>query len=206
MRFLRNHLKRVCGTFTYTNSASHTVKGRYSHNEGVALVCNKFFLNGKLSVLGCISLFFLRQSEGTDCSMGAYKCTLVTTDTGFVIPLGNHNGNAAFLVSGSTLLKCTVSMVNKCGNRESVTVHKTNGFHNIVNHLDKFGVSLFCAGSLFVNCISPIGWNVNLNISGSTGINSLLVHLNDFDTLLHKLLGFLLHIADSLFGRKNLRK
>ena len=138
--------------------------------------------------------------------MGADKCALVTLSAGVGIPLGNHNRNAALLVSRSALLECTVGVVHKYRNGERIAVHKTYRLHNIVNHLDKLSGTLFLYRSGVVLCISPVGGNVNLNIGSSACVDCLLVHLDDFFTLLHKLLGLFLHIADSLCLGENLGK
>ena len=136
--------------------------------------------------------------------MRTNKSALVTFSAGIGVPFGNHNRNAALFISGSALLKCTVCVVHKRGNGKSVAVHKTYRLHYIVNHLDKLSRSLFLNGSGIVYGVSPVSRNINLNICGSAGVDSLFVHLNYFFALLHKLLGLFLHIADSLSFGKNL--
>ena len=82
----------------------------------------------------------------------------------------------------------------------------TYGLHDALNLLNElcrtFGLNL----SLSVNCVCPVSRNVDLNECCCTCVNSLLVHLNDFFTLLHELLCLFLHVADSLVNRKNLCK
>ena len=76
--------------------------------------------------------------------------------------------------------------------------------HDVVNHLDKLRRAVLsdCLG--LVLSVSPVCGDVDLNICGSAGVDSLLVHFDDLFTLLHELLRFFLHVADSLVNRKNL--
>ena len=136
--------------------------------------------------------------------MRANKRALIALSAGIGIPFGNHNRNAAFLISGSALLERTVCVIHKCGNRQCVAVHKAYGLHYIVNHFDKLSRTLFLNGSSVIHSVCPVSRNVYLNVSGSACVDSLFVHFNYLFALLHKLLGFFFHIADSLSFGKNL--
>ncbi len=78
--------------------------------------------------------------------------------------------------------------------------------HNAVNLLNELCRALCLLLNRSISCVSPVSRNVDLNECCCTCVNSLFVHLNDFFTLLHKLLCLFLHVADSLVNRKNLCK
>ena len=127
----------------------------------------------------------------------------VTLDTFGLIPLWNHNSNAAFFVSGSALFKGTVSMSNKCGYRQAVAVHFCNRFHNILYHGNQFcrTFQMFCFFVVLSGC--PISRDVHFYIVVKAGIDCVMVHLNDGFTLLGEAAGScILHVGDSIFFRQ----
>ena len=131
---------------------------------------------------------------------------LVTLSTSRTVPLGNHNGNAAFFVSRSALLEGAVNVLGECGYGETVAVHIAYGLHDAVNHLDELRRTVLCNSFGGILCVSPRSRNINLNVSGSTCVDSRLVHLNYLNALLHKLLSFFFHVADCFLSGKNLSK
>ena len=97
-------------------------------------------------------------------------------------------------------------MICKCGNGKRIAVHLADGLHDGVNHLNELLGALALFGSGVVNCCCPLCGKVDLNVCSCAGVDSVLVHLNDFDALLHELLCLFLHVADCFLGRKNLCK
>ena len=131
---------------------------------------------------------------------------LVTLSTSRTVPLGNHNGNAALFVSRSALLEGAVNVLGECGYGETVAVHIAYGLHDAVNHLDELRRTVLGNSFGGILCVSPRSRNINLNVSGSTCVDSRLVHLNYLNALLHKLLSFFFHVADCFLSGKNLSK
>ena len=95
-------------------------------------------------------------------------------------------------------------MVNECGYGQRIAVHEADRLHDAVNHLNELCGAVLGDGYGGVNCVCPVGGNVDLDICGSAGVDSLLVHLDYLFALLHELLGLLLHVADSLSLGQNL--
>ena len=138
--------------------------------------------------------------------MRADEGALIALCAGLCVPLGNHDRDAALLIGGCALLECAVRVIDEYGNRERIAVHKTDGLHDGVNHLDELLGAVFNGSLGSVNSVGPVSGNVDLDICGSARVDSLLVHLDYLFALLHELLGLLLHVADSLFLGKNLGK
>ena len=79
--------------------------------------------------------------------------------------------------------------------------------HDVVNHLDKLRRTVFsdCLG--LVLSVSPLSGNIDLYKCSEAGVDCLVVHVNDFLTLLEE--GFcrrVLHILDGLVLGKNVRQ
>ncbi len=80
-----------------------------------------------LGACGSIGSFVSGQRERTDGSVRADICALVALDALRSVPLGNHNGNAALLVSGSAQLELAVDVTDEGGNGQAVAVHIADG-------------------------------------------------------------------------------
>ena len=96
----------------------------------------------------------------------------------------NGNGNAALLVCGSTQGELTVGQVLEGGNRQAVAVHSADGVQDVLHDLHGLGTAFQSGLSLVVLSGSPGSGNVNLDESGSAGINGVPVLLNNIAALL----------------------
>ncbi len=205
LRLTGYHFQRGGRADADTYAATHTIHRRNRHGVFINILALTLFVHDG-GYFGCGSCFFSSQRIRTDGCVRADIGTLVALYASIPVPLGNHNRNAAFFISRRALLEGTVCMVNECGNRQAVTVHFADGLHDVVNHLDQLCGTVLGHSSCIVGCICPICGNINLHIRGCACVDCFFVHLDDFNTLLHELLGFFFHIADSFRLGKNLRQ
>ena len=201
-----DHLERIGRADAYADAAAHAVEGRNSEGvfvDALALAC--LLVDDSCALRSVGSLFFGQKVRADSC-VRADEGALVALCAGLCVPLGNHDRDAALLIGGCALLECAVCVINKDGNRERIAVHKADRSHDGVDHLDELLGAVLADSLGSVNSVSPVRGNVDLDVCGSAGVDSLLVHLDYLFALLHELLGLLLHVADSLFLGKNLGK
>ena len=91
-------------------------------------------------------------------------------------------------------------MIHECRYWEAVSVHLVDRIQDRSNHLDQF-LSSFLLNCLdFVNSISPLSRNIDLDECCSTEVDSLVVHVYNILTLLEvRLSSLFLHVLDCFF-------
>ena len=205
LRFAGNHFQRVCRADADADAAAHTIHRGNSHCKFVNAFAFALLVN-KRCASRCIGRFFFVQSIRTNRCVRADIRALVALCAGRAVPLGNHDRNAAFFVSGSALFEGAVCVIDKCGNRQRVAVHFADRLHDGIDHLDELRGAVFGCRRFSVNCVCPIRRNINLHIRGGACVDCLFVHFNDFFALLHELLGFFFHVANRFVNRQNFCK
>ena len=200
-----DHLKGLGGADADADTAAHAVHG----GDGHGVLVNALALAGTevdyLSIGGSGCCLFLGQSEGTDGSMRADESTLVALCAGLCRPLGNECGHATLFICGSAELKGAVGVVDECGNGQGVAVHLVNGIEDGLDHLHGLFTALKLLGLGVVNCVGPLGGNIDLHESGRTCVNCGMVHVNDILTLLEVGgSGLFLHVTDRIVLRNDL--
>ena len=195
LRFARDHLQGVGRAHADADAAAHAVHGGDGHRVFVNVLALAFFVckrgNG-----GRRSRFLGVKRIGADRRVRADICALVALYAGVGVPLGNHDRNAALLVSGSALFERAVRMIHEGGNGKAVAVHLADGLHDGIDHLDELRGTLVRRGLCIIRRIRPLGGHVDLHIGGSACIDRLFVHFDDLFALLHELLCLFLHVAD----------
>src|SRR5699024_770700 len=151
----------------------------------------------RLQALGSSGQFIGGQAEGTDGSMRADKGAVVALNALAGIPLGDHNGGAALLVSGGAQFPLAVRVMRKGRDRQAVAVHTGDGLHDVADHLDNFGTAGQLLGGSIGSGVGPGSGDLDLVDSVHAGVDGLVVHLDNSVALLAvALLGGLLHVID----------
>ena len=193
---LRDHGDGLGGADGDALAAAHAVQRRHSHHK-LVLVCRLVVTALGLSRSSCQLVG--GQLEGTDGSMRAHECALVTANALCSIPLGDVDSGAALLVCRSALLPLAVCICHEGRDRQAVAVHTGNGLHDLTDLLDQLrtaGESLGCGISFGVG---PGCGHVHLVDGVNACVNGLPVHLNDVLALLAvALLSCLLHEVDGI--------
>src|SRR5699024_5442839 len=120
LALLRDHGDGLGGADGDALAAAHAVQRRNSHDE---LVLVGGLVVAVLGLLGSGSQHFRGQQEGTDGRVRANEGALVAAHALGGIPLGDGDGGAALLISGSALLPLAVGVVGEGGDRQAVAVH-----------------------------------------------------------------------------------
>ena len=187
----------------YADAAAHAVHRGNSHGEFVVFQALADHLRG-LQASRCSSNLFFGQRERTDGRVRADIRAAVALDALGLVPLRNHNGYAAFLISGSALLEGTVSMRNECGYRQAVAVHLADRLHDVLDHGDQLGRTFNVLFSLVVLSGCPVSRNVDLDIVVEAGVDGVVVHLHDSLALLGEAAGrCILHVTDRVLFWQN---
>ena len=132
---------------------------------------------------------------------------LVALDALGAVPLGHGDGHTALLIRGGAELERAVGMVDERGDRQAVAVHLVDRGKNVAHHLDGGRTAGQLLGGRFVNGVGPVGRNVDLHIRSRAEVDGLVVHLDHVLALLHVGgLGLLLHVADGVLLRHDLRQ
>ena len=113
--------------------------------------------------------------------MGANEGALVALHALGGIPLGNGDGDAPLLVSGSAQLKGTVSMVNEGGDRQAVAIHLVHRIQNVGDHLHGLLPTGLGSVGLVILGLGPGSGNLNLHVGGGAGIDGGIVHIHQAD-------------------------
>ncbi|GFI56242.1 hypothetical protein IMSAG013_01298 [Clostridiales bacterium] len=192
-------LFRLSRTGLHTKRTTHTIQRADCNGELQVFAALADHLCSVSCLCGSLSSFLSVQCEGTDGSMRTYKATLVTLNTVFFMPNGNHNGNAAFLVSGRALGEGTVCSFCERRYRQGITVHFAYRSYYLVNEFHKFRtVALSRSFSRSFTCVLPGCGNINLYKCAGTHIDCLMVLVNNVLTELGIGLGcHILHVSYS---------
>ena len=195
-------LALLAGTYGDTAAAACAVEGGNGHSELEA------GQTGHISCLGACgssSNLSLCHSDRTDNCVRADHGTEVTLDTICEVPFGNVNSDAALLISSGALGQSAVHGVHEGGDRQLVALLCVDRNEDIVDELDQLGSVTGGNMSLRVVCaVLPCLGNLNLNDSANTGIDSIVVHLDNGFALLAVGLGSrILHELDSILDRDN---
>src|SRR5699024_12082046 len=93
------------------------------------------------SLHDALPIFFRGQLEGTDGRVRADEGALVAAHALGGIPLGDGDGGAALLISGSALLPLAVGVVGEGGDKQYVAVHAGDGLYQVVDLLSQLGTA-----------------------------------------------------------------
>ena len=172
----------LCGADIHAGAASGTVESGYCDGKLVLRHAEHLL---HLHSLGCCSSLLLGHCNRTDTCMRAYIGADVTSDTLVGIPYGNIRSNAALLVCSGTGRGVTglISLHNRYRNR--VTLLSVYLCLYVLYEIDHFRSALAdLLGQVVIRAVLPALGNVNLDVSGCAGIDSVMVHLNHIVALL----------------------
>jgi len=190
-------------TYVYTRTTSCTVECGNNDCELVTWHLVEILHLHSFRSLSCLSLC---HSDWTDCCMRTYIRTLVTLDTLGSIPYRNVCCNTTLLVCCCTGWSpaCLVFLNNRY--RNCVTLLSVDFLLNILNEVNNFlVVSLNFYRVIIICAVLPALWNIYLNVCCSTGIDCVVVHLNDIVTLLSiRSCSCVLHKLDNFLFRNQL--
>ena len=151
---------------------------------------------------GCVEtgLFVGVEHEGTDTAVRTNVGALVTLDTVLQIPSGNERGDAALLISGRTLLPCSVFESLEGAHGEVITHLSVDNVHEFLHISGRTVVD-----GLLVFERSPCGIDGE-GVVLATAIDRGVVFLHDVLTLLAvALLDEVFHLFNGLFDGDHAR-
>ena len=122
--------------------------------------------------------------------MRTYQRTLVTLDTGLLLPFRNHNGYAALFKTGGTGLKCTVLTAVKHADRQLVTALCVHGINDVGNKC-----RAVAGAGFFILGILPGSRNIDLYQSIDRAVYGSAVHVHNLIAL------FAIGLFDCLFDK-----
>ena len=135
LAFQRLHLQSLdsllAGAYVCTVAAAEAVE----NVDGLDEACAGHGLadGGQCAVFAerCGLHFGCIEHEGTDGSVGAYKCTLIALDTVLGIPFGDEGGHTAFFVAGGGVVPCSIGIGLEVADFEQVAVLCVDGTYDV---------------------------------------------------------------------------
>ena len=203
----RLHRQRADRADVRADAAAHAVERGDGHGELVNALAGADLEVDRLGLRRRGGQLVGRERERADGRMRADVSALVALDALGAVPLGHGDGHAALFIRGGAELERTVGVIDERGDRQAVAVHLVDRGENVAHHLDGGRTAGQFLGRRFVDGVGPVGRNVDLHIRGRAEVDGLVVHLDDVLALLHVgSLGLLLHVADGVLFRHNLRQ
>ena len=201
---LRNHGEGVLRAGRHAVVAAHAVER--GHGDGELQAVGALALGvDHAHVLRSRGSLVNREGDRANRGVRADIGALVALDALGLVPVRNHDGNAALLVLRGAELPLAVDVLLERGDGQGVAIHAVDGLEEVLDLLDDGGATLDGELVRLVLGSGPVSGHLELVEGGGASVDGLVVGVDDGLALLHVgLSGGVLHVLEGILGRQDL--